>query len=134
MRQSFGPDTAADRAPRHWVCSGRDLGLLWGTPSTFEPVHQGGCQGKERSLGKSGQALLLSWYVTFHNWLRHHDGWKEVPENLNFWKAQESQDWRNYWEDEGKYLETGARMQVSSGLTDWFPCPGTSWSKKVNIS
>lgn len=56
------------------------LGLLWGTPSMFEPVHQGGCQGKERSLGKSGQALLLSWYITFHNWLRHHGGWKEVPE------------------------------------------------------
>lgn len=84
------------------------LGLLWGTPSMFEPVHQGGCQGRERSLGKSGQALLLPWYVTFHNWLSHHDGWKEVPENLNFWKAQESQNWGNYWEDEGKYLETGS--------------------------
>ena len=45
VRQSFGPDTAADRIPQHWVFSGRDLGQ-----SVGNSIHVLTCASRRLSM------------------------------------------------------------------------------------
>lgn len=83
MGQSFGPDRGADRVPQHWASSGRDLGE---SVKNFIHVLTDASMrlSLQRKMLRRGHALLLPWYITFHNWLSHHNGWKQVLEKLNF--------------------------------------------------
>lgn len=80
---------------------------------------------RERGSGKSGHQLLLPQAIPLHNWLSHQDGWKQVLETLNLWKAQRVPELEEPLGDRGKtFPNREPRAGWALGSLTGFPGQG----------